>query len=103
MFFANCSVYEGERARLYRTPARIKEDIFDIKTKIEAATAMLNVRSVLTEVMCKYAQGEPEEWIPALADIVADAEESLESLRELKECLELLTEELEDTKWVLGI
>ncbi len=103
MFFANCSVYEGERARLYRSPESIKRDIFDIKTKIESVDSMLNIRNIVTEMMSRCAGGDPENWVPVLSCIVSDAEESLEKLKSLKCTLDILTEELEDTKWILGI
>ena len=102
VFFANCSTYEGERARLYRSPERIREDILEIKSRIESVDSMLNIRDVLTEAINEYADGDPERWIPALAEIVAEAEESLRRLKALKESLGVLSEELEDTVWVLG-
>ena len=74
MFFRNYSTYEGEPARLYRSPDKIREDIFEIKTRIEAVDRMLNIRTILTSVIDEYATGEPEKWIPALSEIVADAE-----------------------------
>jgi seryl-tRNA synthetase len=103
VFFRNYSTYEGEPARLYRSPEKIREDIFEIRTKIEAVDRMLNIRNVLTDVIDKYAQGEPEKWIPALSEIVADAEETLDRLKRLRETLEALSEELEDTKWALNM
>lgn len=103
MFFANCSTYEGERARLYRSPDTIREDISEIKTKIESVNSMLNIRNILMEMIDTYAAKEPETWIPALSDIVSDAEDSLSQLKALKESLDILSEELEDTRWVLGV
>ena len=103
MFFRNYSSYEGEPARLYRSPERIREDIFDIKTKIESVKAMLNVRDILTAVIDEYAKGEPERWIPALSDIVAEAEDTLDRLKKLREDLDILSEELEDTVWALAM
>ena len=105
MFFVNSSTYEGERARLYRSPNAIREDIREINKKIESVHSMLNIRSLLVELIDFYAadQPDPENWIPLLSDIVADAESSLDKLKSLKESLDLLTEELEDTKWALGI
>ena len=103
MFFRNYSTYEGEPARLYRSPDMIRKDIFAIKTKIESVDSMLNVRSILTSMIDECAAGGPEKWIPALSAIVADAEESLDKLKRLRESLDVLCEELEDTKWALGI
>ena len=103
MFFRNNSSYEGEPARLYRSPEKIREDIFDIKTKIEAVKRMLNVRNILTEVIDEYAAGEPEKWIPALSEIVAEAEDTLDKLKKLREDLDILSDELEDTVWALAM
>ena len=103
MFFANCSTYEGERARLYRSPDRIREDISEIKTKIESVGSMLNVRNILMEMIDTCAYGEPENWISLLSQIVCDAEDSLYKLKSLKESLDILSEELEDARWALGM
>ena len=103
MFFAKCSTYEGDRATLYRSPFAIREDIEEIKHKIERVTSMLNIRNLLVELIDCYANEDPEDWIPLLSEIVADAETSLHKLRSLKESLDALGEELEDTKWALGI
>ena len=103
MFFRNYSSYEGEPARLYRSPERIREDILDIKTKIESVKGMLNVRNILTEVIDEYAKGEPEKWIPALSEIVTEAEDTLDRLKKLREDLDMLSEELEDTVWALAM
>ena len=103
MFFAKCSTYEGERARLYRSPESIREDISEIKTKIEAVNSMLNIRSMLMEMIDTCAHDEPENWIPMLSEIVCEAEDSLYKLKTLKESLDALSDELEDTRWVLGI
>ncbi len=103
MFFTNYSTYEGEPIRLYRTPEEIGRDIGNIKEKIEKTAGMLNVRSILTDMIAECAEGDPERWLPALKSAVADAEETLELLRSLKEALDMLEEELEDTRCVLGI
>lgn len=103
VFFRNYSTYEGEPARLYRSPDKIRQDIFEIKTKIESVNQRLNIRNILSEVMDEYAYGEAEKWIPALSDIVFEAEETLNNLKSLRESLDALCKELEDTKWALGI
>lgn len=103
MFFRNYSTYEGEPARLYRSPDSIRRDINDIKTKIETLNAKLNVRNILAALIDESSQKEPERWITVLSDMLAGAESSLEQLKMLKEDLDILGEELEDTKWALGI
>ncbi len=104
MFFVNGSAYEGERARLYRSPEMIRRDIVDIKSRIDKVDERLNIRSIITEMMeiCGEEKG-PEAWIPAMAGIVRDAEDTLASLGSLYDSLSKLTVELEDTKWALGM
>ena len=102
MFFRNYSSYEGEAARIYRAPNAIREDILEIRKKIDEVDAMLNVRTILNSVIDDYADGEPEKWIPALTEIVLDAEETLDRLKKLQQTLDGLMEELEDTVWALG-
>ena len=46
---------------------------------------------------------DPEKWIIALSEIVDDAEQTLDTLKRLRETLDLLSEELEDTKWALNM
>lgn len=103
MFFRNYSTYEGEPARLYRSPKAIREDILDIKTRIDMVNAQLNVRDVLASVLDGTVGTEPERWIPTLSDLVAEAEEALSELKSLKESLDILSEELEDSVWALGV
>ena len=103
MFFRNYSTYEGEPARLYRSPDKIIRDIFVVNSKISEINAALNVRSIIELMIDRSSYSEPEVWIPALSEIVSEAEESLESLKSLRERLDILAEELEDTKWALGI
>ncbi len=102
MFFGNCSIYEGERAKLYRSPSEIREDIIEIKNKIESVNSMLNIRNMLTSMMENYASREPETWIPMLEGVAEDARDSLDRLKELNRALDALTAELEDTIWILG-
>lgn len=101
VFYTNYSAYEGEPVRLYRTPGEIRRDISEIKDKIRETGRMLNTRHILTEMIDCLAEGDPEGWIPALGRIVDDAESSLLLLRELKETLGELGEELRETKWAM--
>ena len=103
VFYTNYSTYEGEPARLYRTPGEIRRDINTIKTKIEETGNMLNIRNILTEMISECAVGDPERWLPALRDIVDEAEDTLDMLKEFKETLDELMRELKETKWALGM
>ena len=103
VFFTNYSTYEGEPMRLYRSPTDVRRDIFEIKQKIAECDSRLNIKGILTDSLTEYAYGEPEKWIPALKALVDEADETLRTLEGLKQTLDMLTRELEDTKCVLGI
>ena len=103
VFFTNYSTYEGEPIRLYRTPEEIGRDIGCIRDKLKKTEEMLNVRSILTDMITECAEGDPERWIPALRAAVSEAEETLELMKSLKESLDMLECELEDTRCVMGI
>ena len=89
--------------RLYRSPTDVRRDIFEIKQKIAECDSRLNIKGILTDSLTEYAHGEPEKWIPALKALVDEADETLRTLEGLKQTLDMLTRELEDTKCVLGI
>lgn len=103
MFFKNYSAYEGEPLRLYRTPEEIGRDIGSIKEKLEKTGEMLNVRSILIDMISECAEGDPERWIPALRAVVGEAEDALRIMKSLKESLDMLESELSDTRYVLGL
>lgn len=103
LFFRSHNNYEGIEVRLYRSCGEIRRDMDVIKERIENAVSMLNIRNMLTEAMARYAESEPEVWIPELENLVATADETLNELKSLRESLDVLRGELEDTKWALGV
>ena len=102
VFRANYSTYEGEPPRLYRSCDEIRQDIKEIKKEISRTMESLNIRNILTEVIAEYAERDPEAWVPALMELVEEADATLNSLVELRDTLCDLRVELEETKWLLG-
>ena len=97
------NTYEGEPMRIYRRPADIRRDIDGIKAKIKEADDMLNVRSLLLDVLSEVAEGDPDKWIPEIEEIVEEAKETLSKLSSLERTLCELQEELKQTGWVMGL
>ena len=91
----------GLPPRIYRQPAEIKRDIKDIRRRIEETGDMINVRSLLIDLLVGDAGNEPEKLIPELYDAIAEANDALSRLRELKDELSLLEEELGEVKCIL--
>ncbi len=73
-----------------------------MRDKLDGMEKMINVRRLLSEVMTEAAERNPEEWVTRLRETLEEAEATLNTLRELKESLDMLECELEDTLWVLG-
>ena len=101
MFFREASDYYGTPHRLYREPEEISRDIGEIRRRITGTADRLNARSIIAEMICAQAGEEPERWIPALRGIIEEAGDTLAELTSLRETLEGLKIELEETKCVL--
>lgn len=95
--------YLGLPPRLYRHPDEIAGDITKIKSRLAEISERLNIRNILTEAITTYSLSEPELWIPALFDIIAEADETLDELKRLRDSLDELRSELEDTKCALNL
>ena len=102
MFYTQARGFEGEPVRLYRSPMEIRRDILEINVKIAEADRRLNIRTLLGEMMTEFDKGDPEEWVPELSRLISEAEDVLSHLEQLRDCLDALNRELEDTVWVLG-
>ncbi len=103
VYLINRSTYEGTPPYLYRTPEEIRRDISDIRNKISDINNMLNIRNILTEMLSECRGEVSAEWIAALEEVVDDAKDAYDRLTQLNESLDGLTEELKQTKWILGI
>ena len=93
--------YEGRPPRLYRSIEEISADINRISYEIQETEKMLSVDNVMLESIPRWAEESPEEWIPKLEEVIADADEGLERLLVLKDELELLKIEMENARCVL--
>ena len=92
--FKSYDTKNGLPPRLYRTPGEIKRDIAEICDKIEETNEMLNIRSLITEILLSERRDSPEKLIPELETVIYEAREALTKLRELNEELSMLREEL---------
>ena len=95
--------YDGEPAMIYRSAGEIRRDIRNVAIKIKEAEAMLDIRSLLMDMLTSAAQREPRKWIPEIEEVVREAAQTLDELRRLKESLDELYEEWREARWALGI
>lgn len=101
--FKTYDTVNGIPPRIYRNPQQIRRDISEIRQKIDETNAMLNIRSMLVEILAGERQDSPERLIPELEEAIGEARCALDKMRELKDELFALEEELGDVKCVLGI
>lgn len=101
MFYVRANSREGIAPGLYRTPDEIGRDINEVRNRIDTIVERLNVRNLLAEALSDLAEDNPERWIPELEGIVSEAMESLSVLKGLRDTLDTLMAELEETKCIL--
>lgn len=92
---------KGIPPRIYRTPAEIRRDIEEISERIESANESLNIRSLITELLCG-GEEPPERLIPELYEVVSEANAALSALEELNAELDALREELCEVRCLFG-
>ena len=63
---------------------------------------MINIRSLLMDILVSERINDPQKLIPELADTLALANEALSQLKELEDELYELKEELAEAKWARG-
>ena len=101
--FKSFDMKNGLPPRLYRTPGEIKRDIENISRKIEETNEMLNIRSLITEILLSERRDSPDKLIPELETVIYEAREALDSLKRLNEELLMLEEELGDLGCIMDV
>ena len=98
--------YDGESdvpPMIYRSSREIREEMRVIREKIERVSEKVNIRSLLIDIISDKRQREPQALIPELYRAIEEAEEALLTLKELREELSALEEELRITICEIGI
>lgn len=93
----------GEVTRLYRDPDEIRRDMDRINSEIKRVCSMFNIRNMLIELLLRSEGEDEEKTIGELELLCEEAKSALEELTELKNSLSGLCEELEETRWEMGI
>ena len=90
----------GMPPMIYRTPAQIKDDMREIKVKIDKVNSMLNIRELLLDMLTEQS-GSSKEVVGDLINLLSEAREALSELSELEEELSTLEEELTEVQCIL--
>ena len=94
--YAKRDFENGYPPRLYRAPEEIRRDIYDISRRISEANRMMNVRSLISEIILSGSEGDLPRQIDAVTELVEAAEEMVTEMRELEEGLDMLADELSE-------
>ena len=78
----------------YRTPQQITQDIRAVSERICEINRLVNVRSMVAEVITAESEGRAKKKIEALTELLDFAKEALSEMEELEESLDLLKLEL---------
>ncbi len=98
--------YDTERGippRIYRRVGEIRRDMREIRERIKDTDEMLNIRGLLLEILTSARAEDPKVIIPELYEAITEASEALGNLKKLNEELRVLSEELSETRCVVGI
>ena len=96
--YRGCDDTLGLPPRIYRMPEEIREDIRELRLKIAEINSRLNIRELLLELVTVGENIAPEDVVPALENMLAEAEEALSRLKELRAELSVLEAELYEVK-----
>lgn len=91
----------GLPPRIYRHPDEIRSDILRITDKIRETNSMLNIRSLLIDIIADRREKTCEGLISDLEEALHEAKVALVGLRALEEELSQLREELEEAKCLI--
>lgn len=80
--------------RTYRATEEICADIRGVREEISDILDMLNVRTLLTNIISEDSESDMNRRIEALNELLDYAGEALAEMRELEELLDALREEL---------
>lgn len=88
------------RYSIVRLPSEIREEISRVSERISILTEQIDIREMLGEILSMAKSESCEKCLNELEEMIDSARESLRELERLKKSLELLAEELEDSKWI---
>ena len=83
---------------IYREPNEIRRDINRVKASIDEINSRLNIRGLVLSLINGSENIPPEKTVPLLEEMLSEAELALSKLKELKDELSNLKEELYEVR-----
>ena len=90
------------RIEIIRMPSDIRAEIDRVNERIAALSAKIDIREMLGDMLALADVVPEEDFIAEVEDMISVARESLDELIRLKNSLEILACELEESRWITG-
>ena len=87
----------------YRGTDKIREDISEVRGRIDEIKASLSIRELLVDLLCDTREKDTSEWLYDLEALLGEAESAYRKLGALKEELCYLEAELGEAKCVMRL
>ena len=84
-----------------QNPATVRTEMKKLLSEISQLEARINVRDLVVEALYKNEEKRPEELIEELHTLLDDTERALHELKQLKDTLSILGEELLEYRTVV--
>ena len=84
-----------------QNPATVRTEMKKLLSEISQLEARINVRDLVVEALYKSEEKRPEELIEELHTLLDDTERALHELKQLKDTLSILGEELLEYRTVV--
>ena len=98
LYYVGADISEGRPPRLYRSVEEIRRDIGRIKSELTESDEMINVRNILSELISELESNEADKWQSSVERLIEDAQDAMIMLTKLKDKLDMLNCELEETR-----
>ena len=98
LYYVGADTSEGRPPRLYRSVEEIRRDIGRIKRELTESDEMINVRNILSELISELENNEADRWQSSVERLIEDAQDAMIMLMKLKDKLDMLNCELEETR-----
>lgn len=98
LYYVGADISEGRPPRLYRSVEEIRRDIGRIKSELTESDEMINVRNILSELISELENNEADKWQSSVERLIEDAQDAMIMLTKLKDKLDMLNCELEETR-----
>ena len=90
------------RLGVIRMPSEIRAEIDRVNERISDLSEKIDIREMLGDILALADGSSEEDFIDEVESMIISARESLEELIRLKNSLEILASELEESRWITG-